>query len=1007
VVIDASGVKRGISEATGAMGGFGNTMMGIGDSMGAAGKNLTKKVTLPMIGVVAAASKMAGDFEAELNVMELAARDSGTVKEDLRAVALAVGADSDLVGISGAEAAVAMTNLYKAGLTTNDMLGDYQAYLEGSTELTGALRAAIDLAAASDLDLAQASEVVSVAMATFEMDASQAIRIADSFVQTADASVAEVGDLAAAFVNVGPNAASFGWSIEEVNTALAMLSERGITGAEAGTQLNSMIAHMTSGTNKVVEEMNKYGISLYDAEGNGKSMMEVLRNLDEALGENATATLTAGGATEAQAKEMEGYSKKISTAQTNIELYTEGVKGASYSEEKRAEKIAELNTEIDFYTRKQDELLATIPALTRETVDLTQKTRDYAVQTIAGTYGKKAMNILLAEGTEGAEAMAGSIANAATATEVGAARTKGFNAAMETLMGVVETFMITVGTPLIEDFLTPLAQKLSDAMGWLMKQDDGWVKWALGIGGVLALAGPLLMGLGAMASGIGVLVSIFGALGGVIATVAGAIVAALGPVLLIVAAVAAVAGLLYLAWETNFLGIRDILETVWDALTQIFAEIQAIFTNFMSFLKGEITFEEFKEKFSAAIANIGEIWSKGWENIKRFAAQIWPAIQELIGNTLEAIKTIIIEKVAEFIAPLVGGMDEARQVVTDAWQNVAEFLADVWEDIKIAAGEAWEALKTLVGEAVEGLRTIVSTVLLALSGDWSGAWDTIKGTVAGVWESIVGAVSTAVDKVVEVVTVAWDAIKGVWAKLKGEEEGVITDPEQAAEQAAIWQQMVNDLSLAWGTMQTTVVRIANEMATFLDGWGVRVQNAVVSAIATMKDEVVRLVQEMAASVRSTLNGLEKSARSAGEAIGQALADGLRSQVGEVRAAAEALADAVDSYLPGSDARVGPLSDLMASGRALPETLARGIDTGLGTLVRAAQEMAASVAMQGGGMAPMMPAMAAAGAAGRTDNASYGTQVTAPVTVYATVTNEVDVERLAHRIADVQEWRRRG
>ena len=52
----------------------------------------------------------------------------------------------------------------------------------------------------------------------------------DNFVKAADASVAEVGDLKEALSNIGPDAARLGFSIEDVNTALALLSTRGIRG---------------------------------------------------------------------------------------------------------------------------------------------------------------------------------------------------------------------------------------------------------------------------------------------------------------------------------------------------------------------------------------------------------------------------------------------------------------------------------------------------------------------------------------------------------------------------------------------------------------------------------------------------------------------------------------------------------------------------------------------------------------------------------------------------------
>lgn len=177
-------------------------------------------------GLVVAANK-AGDFEAQINILSVAARQSGTSMDDLRAAAMAVGSDVSLVGISSAEAADAMTGFYKAGMTTTDIMGDLQGYLAGTTPLTGALRAAIDLAAASELDLAASSDLVTVAMNTFGLSAGDAAGIANTLVGAADASVASVGGLGEALQNVGPVAAAMGMSLDETSIALALLSKIG------------------------------------------------------------------------------------------------------------------------------------------------------------------------------------------------------------------------------------------------------------------------------------------------------------------------------------------------------------------------------------------------------------------------------------------------------------------------------------------------------------------------------------------------------------------------------------------------------------------------------------------------------------------------------------------------------------------------------------------------------------------------------------------------------------
>ena len=129
----------------------------------------------------------------------------------------------------------------------------------------------------------------------------------------------------------------------------------------------------------------------------------------------------------------------------------------------------------------------------------------------------------------------------------------------------------------------------------------------------------------------------------------------------------------------------------------------------------------------------------------------------------------------------------------------------------------------------------------------------------------------------------------------------------------------------------------------------------------MRAQVVALVQTMADQVAAILTWLVEQGRTAGVALGNSVADGIRASTGAAVAAAQALAAAVRANLPHSDADEGPLSDITASGRALPETLARGMLAG-----RKRTEAAARTIAQG-----MRPALqvngnraAGAGAAGK-------------------------------------------
>lgn len=359
-------------------------------NVGEAGKGLAKgleglkPVGTALTGISAAGAASIGmmtnaaaDFQSQVALMEVAARSSGTAFDELHDAALAVGGDTRLIGVSAVGAADSITNLYKAGLSTTEVFGDLNAYLEDGAELGGVLRASIDLAAASELDMASGAELVSVAMATYGIKAERASEITNNFVATADASVASVSDLADAMANIGPTAAAFGWSLEDVNTALAILSERGIRGSEAGTALKSMMTNIMRDTDDVVSALKELNVELYDQAGNMLSLPNIIGQLSTAM------------------------------------------------------------------------------------AGLTEEQRNAYVQTLAGTYGMKAMNTLLAEGETGWYEMADAIDGAASAQDVASAKADTLNGKLEAMQGSWETLTIAMG----ERFLptaTDVVRKATD-----------------------------------------------------------------------------------------------------------------------------------------------------------------------------------------------------------------------------------------------------------------------------------------------------------------------------------------------------------------------------------------------------------------------------------------------------------------------------------------------------------------------------------------------------------------
>lgn len=238
--------------------------------------NALVKVGGAAAGFVAEGFEMAVDFQDSLVGLELAAGATGLTFDQLHDAAIAVGGDTRLLGVSASGASEAMTGLFKAGLTEAQVLGDLNGYVEEGTELTGALRASIDLAAASELDMVQAADLASIVISSFGDDAKDAgiavedwiVGAMDHMVRTADGSVASVSGLQEALINVGPTAAGAGQNLEDVNTALGVLSMKGIEGSMAGTNLASMMNSLRDTTPQAEEALDGLGIKVRDIEGN-------------------------------------------------------------------------------------------------------------------------------------------------------------------------------------------------------------------------------------------------------------------------------------------------------------------------------------------------------------------------------------------------------------------------------------------------------------------------------------------------------------------------------------------------------------------------------------------------------------------------------------------------------------------------------------------------------------------------------------------------------------------
>jgi len=261
---ETSDFERKLSSAGNSLKGFGKKLEATGD----AAKKLTETGTRMMLPFAAAAAvgiKTTADFETVLS--EVGAR-AGLTGKDLQKVgkfALEMGAKTMF---SGKQAAEGMLQLLSSGQSVSDAMKT--------------LPAVMDLAAAASLDLGFAADAVTDTMSMFSLGIGDTTRVADTLTRAAGASSATVEDLIAGFGNVGPIAKNFGMSIEQTAAALAVLSDNGIKGAEAGTALKSLLSHLST-SSSAAEALERLNVSLYDMEGKARPLPDVLGDLKNAM----------------------------------------------------------------------------------------------------------------------------------------------------------------------------------------------------------------------------------------------------------------------------------------------------------------------------------------------------------------------------------------------------------------------------------------------------------------------------------------------------------------------------------------------------------------------------------------------------------------------------------------------------------------------------------------------------------------------------------------------------
>lgn len=424
--------KQFAQDTTGTSGAFSNwssTVRGAFERVGGLVTEQLFNAGSALVGFVAQAPALAGDFEAGMNKFAAAGAIPAESVKEFEDLFITLGKE---LPVSTMETVDAATALVKGGI-------------DPAVVAAGGLKDSLNFAAAAGLGLEQTADIVAKQLGQFvPVSADVATKTEfmaqsmDLMTKAAGSSTLDVADLANGMAQAGGVANAIGLSYEDLVTTMGAISPAFGSASEAGTSLKNMLMRLQPASKPAFEAMQELGLIAPDT---GAMMNFLAESGIKPLGSD------------------------FETLDGQIRTYLKTQKGLKDSEIESA--MSNLTSNAFFANGELLDMQEIVGVLETATKDLTDEQKINYMQTIFGADAMNAVVSLSEMGVEGFDAFAASMAKANGVTEQAEAVNKGYNFAMNNLQGSLEAFQLIIGGPM-RDAMAPYILMLNDAVGVAM-----------------------------------------------------------------------------------------------------------------------------------------------------------------------------------------------------------------------------------------------------------------------------------------------------------------------------------------------------------------------------------------------------------------------------------------------------------------------------------------------------------------------------------------------------------
>ena len=719
-----------------------------------------------------------------------------------------------------------------------------------TTQAQQLLTAFSKAAVAGQTDVQTAGRATISIMNGFKVPIQDVGKVMDVQFETVKKGVITYDELASTIGRAIPSAVKAGQSYQTLGGMIAFLTRNGLSAAMASTSAARAFDLLSNP--KFADNMQKFGISVFDASGNFRPMVDVVTDLrnklagltpEEAAAKLKELTTGAGGTIQAMrflnlaVNDSNGLLGELTDQVTN----SQGAMGSAYdimfNQPASQSQLFKNNLDV-LKTEIGDALIPTLNELLKHGIEILKWFEDMDPHTreMITRFAALGFAILVLAGIVltlvGAFVILNGVLQISTGMGLGgwlgeiASKAVGVAVLALAVWGLVHAFQA------IQD---------NDVMGT-----------------VIGLATAFLSLAYAFAT--------FDALAGITAAVAAALsipfILAAALIAAVVIAVLALAYVIYRNWNT----IRDVtievwgivwgwMQTVWDKMQEFWNWIANTAENIWGHLKDVVigawngmvsAWEHARDIFVSVVGTIVGWVQQLWKWITTFASWFWGTFGPGFMNVLHAIGGFfsdvgaqIVETVTSiwsrlmwfwsgFMTVFVPVFWWFRDIVMNVWDVIYQIISNdvslIWNVFTSVLGPAidfvrdifnlmlndatlvWNSMWVVISTAIGIIQTIIEFTVGVIMAIWNNFGSVIWQQVVLTWNLITGVISTVITLIKDIITFVLNLIQGDWA-------GAWNSIKQFFSDA--WYGIWGILQTVWGFIRNFFIEMPGAILGFL------------------------------------------------------------------------------------------------------------------------------------------------------------------------------------------------